>query len=113
MGNCLFCKIAKKEIESIIVYENEEVMAFRDISPQAPVHILLIPKRHIDSAAQLSESDSALLGKLFAAAAELARQEGLEDGWRIVSNVGENGGQTVGHLHFHLLGGRALGWPPG
>ncbi len=113
MGDCLFCKIGRKEINSMVVFENEDVMAFRDIDPKAPVHILFIPKKHIDSAACLAEADAPLLGSLFAAMASVAAQEGLEDGWRVVSNVGENGGQTVGHLHFHLLGGRKLGWPPG
>ncbi len=113
MPDCLFCKIANKEIPSIIVYEDDEVLAFRDIDPKAPSHILLIPKKHIDSAACLSQADGPLLGRMFAAAAQLAEEEGLSGGWRIVSNVGQDGGQSVGHLHFHLLGGRALGWPPG
>ncbi len=113
MGDCLFCKIAKKEINSMVVFEDDEILAFRDIDPKAPVHILFIPKRHIDSAAALTQEDATLLGKLFSAVAEVAKQEGLASGFRIVSNVGEDGGQTVGHLHFHLLGGRALGWPPG
>ena len=113
MADCLFCKIANKEIPSTILYEDEEMLAFRDIDPKAPVHILLIPKKHIDSAALLTEEEGPLLGKMFAAAARLANEENLQGGWRLVSNVGGDGGQTVGHLHFHLLGGRQMGWPPG
>lgn len=112
--NCLFCKIAAGDIPSNKVHEDDDVLAFRDIAPRAPTHILVIPRDHIASAADLTEADAPLLGKLFAATAEIARREGIADaGYRIVSNVGRWGGQTVDHLHFHLLGGRAFEWPPG
>lgn len=113
MADCLFCSIIKKEIPCIAVYEDDEILAFHDIDPKAPVHILLVPKAHIESAADLTQEDSALLGRLFAVAANLAKENNLEKGWRIVSNVGKQGGQSVPHLHFHLLGGRAMAWPPG
>lgn len=112
--DCIFCKIAKGEIPSAKVYEDEKVLAFRDIEPQAPVHILIIPKEHIKSANEINEENSAIIGHIFSVAAKIAVQEGIaEDGYRIVNNCGEGGGQTVGHLHFHMLGGRALAWPPG
>ena len=112
--NCLFCKIVAGEIPSDQVHEDELVLAFNDINPVAPVHQLIIPKRHIASAADLAESDAELLGRLFSVAAELAREAGLPDsGYRVVTNVGADGGQSVDHLHFHLIGGRAMTWPPG
>ena len=112
--SCLFCKIVAGEIPSAKVHEDELVLAFDDINPRAPVHQLIIPKRHIASAAELTEDDAALLGRLFAVAAELARAAGLHaSGYRLVTNVGADGGQSVDHLHFHLLGGRAMTWPPG
>lgn len=114
MSDCLFCRIARGEIPATRVAENDHALAFRDIAPQAPSHVLIIPKTHLaDSAAQLGASQSAALGALFELAAQVARQEKLENGWRLVTNVGPDGGQTVGHLHFHLLGGRAMQWPPG
>lgn len=113
MPDCLFCKIVGGEIPSQFLYEDDDMVAFRDIDPKAPVHILLVPKAHIEDAAALTEVEGALLGKMFAVAAKLAKQEGLENGWRVVTNVGKDGGQSVPHLHFHLLGGRQLGWPPG
>jgi histidine triad (HIT) family protein len=114
MVGCLFCRIAAGEIPATRVAESEHVLAFRDIQPQAPSHVLLIPRAHAaDSAAGLGRRDAALLGEIFALAAVVAAGEGLERGWRLVTNVGADGGQSVGHLHFHLLGGRALGWPPG
>lgn len=114
MSDCLFCRIAAGGIPAERVDESEHALAFRDIHPQAPTHVLLIPKRHVAaSAAELGPDHAALLGDLFALAARIAEREGLEKGWRLVTNVGEHGGQTVHHLHFHLLGGRALGWPPG
>lgn len=113
-GDTIFGKIIRKEIPAKIVYESERVLAFRDISPVAPSHILIIPKKPIPSIAHASEADALLIGELFIAAAEIARQEGLEDsGYRIVTNIGHNGGQTVFHLHLHLLGGRHMAWPPG
>lgn len=112
MNNCLFCKIAAKEIPSEIVFENEELVAFNDISPQAPVHILIIPKVHISTPAEINETNSAVAGKMIAAAAEIAGRKGL-DGYRLVFNCNESAGQSVFHIHAHLLGGRDMMWPPG
>ncbi|MBA2253607.1 MAG: histidine triad nucleotide-binding protein [Chloroflexi bacterium] len=113
-GDCLFCRIAAGDVPSDRVHEDDLVVAFRDISPVAPTHILLIPRRHIASAAELVEADGALIGRLVAVAGELARQEGIaEGGFRVVTNVGADAGQSVAHLHLHLLGGRRLSWPPG
>lgn len=112
--DCLFCKIIKGEIPSNKVYEDDAVFAFRDIEPQAPVHILIIPKDHIASANELNDENSAIVGHIFSVAAKIAKSEGIaEGGYRIVNNCGADGGQTVGHLHFHMLGGRSLQWPPG
>jgi len=111
--DCLFCKIAAGEIPSTKVYEDAEMLAFRDIDPKAPTHILLIPKAHIASAAELTAENSALAGRILAKAAELAKAEGLCEGYRLVTNIGDAAGQSVKHLHFHLLGGRDFGWPPG
>jgi histidine triad (HIT) family protein len=112
--DCLFCRIVAGELPSTKVTEDDVVVAIRDINPRAPTHILLLSREHIASAAELGESHAALLGRLFATAAELARQEGIADaGYRIVTNVGRWGGQSVDHLHFHLMGGRAFEWPPG
>ena len=112
-SDCLFCRIAAGTIPADIVHQDDLVVAFRDIAPRAPTHILLIPRRHIASAAELTEADGPLLGRLFAVAADLARSAGIADGYRLVSNVGRWGGQTVDHLHVHLMGGRAFEWPPG
>ena len=112
--DCLFCRIASGSIQADRLHDDDLVVAFRDIAPRAPTHILLIPRRHIPSAAALTEADAPLLGRLFSVAADLARSEGIADGgYRLVSNVGRWGGQTVDHLHFHLMGGRAFDWPPG
>jgi histidine triad (HIT) family protein len=112
--DCLFCKIAADQIPSTKVYEDDVVIAFRDIAPRAPTHILIIPRDHIASAADLTEDHGEMLGRLFAVAARIARDEGIADGgYRLVSNVGRWGGQTVDHLHVHLLGGRPFSWPPG
>ena len=112
--DCLFCRIARGEIPSTNVYEDDLVLAFRDIAPRSPTHILVIPKEHIPSAADLTDEDGPLLGRLFTATARIARDEGIADaGYRLVSNVGRWGGQTVDHLHLHLMGGRAFKWPPG
>ena len=112
--DCLFCKIVAGEIPSTRVYEDDQIIAIRDIAPRAPTHILLIPRRHIASALDLTETDSPLVGHLFAVAADLARSEGIADGgYRLVSNVGQWGGQSVDHLHIHLMGGRPFEWPPG
>jgi histidine triad (HIT) family protein len=113
VSNCLFCKIAAGTIPVTRLYEDDQVLAFPDISPQAPVHVLLIPKHHFASLAHTSATDSALLGHLLAAAAVVAREQGLKSGYRVVINTGADGGQTVEHLHLHLLGGRHMGWPPG
>lgn len=111
--DCLFCKIAAGEIPSKKAYEDEKVVAFYDIDPQAPVHILVIPKEHIQSVSQITPENQEIVGHIFTVIAKLAKELDLKDGYRVVSNVGEQGGQSVPHLHFHLLGGRNLGWPPG
>lgn len=114
MSDCLFCKIIQGEIPSTKVYEDNEVLAFRDIDPQAPEHIIIIPKKHISSANEINGENSAVIAKIFEAAAKIAKDLGFaEAGYRIVNNCGEDGGQTVGHIHFHLLAGRSLQWPPG
>ena len=110
--DCLFCKIAAGEIPSERVYEDEAVIVFRDINPRAPTHVLAIPRRHIASAANLTDADGELLASLFAALRHVAEEAGLR-GYRIVTNVGAESGQSVFHLHFHLLGGRPMSWPPG
>ncbi len=112
--DCLFCKIVAKEIPAEIVYENDAVLAFRDIQPVAPTHILVIPKKHIATANAIDASDRSLMGEMFLAAKEVARLEGLsERGHRLVMNVGEGGGQSVFHIHLHVIGGRDVSWPPG
>ena len=112
--SCLFCRIVAGDIPATRVYEDEAVIAIRDIAPRAPTHVLFLPREHIVSAAELTPADGPMLGQLFGAAAAFAGAEGLtEDGYRMVTNVGEWGGQTVGHLHVHLLGGRSMAWPPG
>jgi histidine triad (HIT) family protein len=112
MSACLFCRIVAGEIPAQLVAETPEAIAFRDIAPKAPVHILVIPRRHVDSLTDAA--DAAELGAVAQLAARVAVQEGIAaSGYRVVTNVGEDGGQSVGHLHFHVLGGRALGWPPG
>ena len=113
MNDCLFCKIIAGEIPSKKIYEDDSVYAFSDINPQAPFHAVIVPKAHICSAADITPENSFLAAKIFEAAAKIAKQENLNLGFRIVTNSGEQGGQTVGHLHFHMLGGRSLGWPPG
>jgi histidine triad (HIT) family protein len=111
--DCLFCKIAAGEIPSDRVYEDDDVIVFRDINPRAPIHVLAIPRRHIADAHALTDADAPLLAALVAALNRVADQAGLERGYRIVTNVGPESGQSVLHLHFHLLGGRAMSWPPG
>lgn len=111
---CLFCLIVAGEIPSTRVLEDDMAIAIRDIAPRAPTHILVLPREHVPSAADLTDADSPLVGRLFAMAASIARSERIADGgYRIVTNVGTWGGQTVDHLHFHLMGGRPFGWPPG
>jgi histidine triad (HIT) family protein len=112
-SDCLFCKIASGAIPVTHLYENDHVLAFPDINPQAPVHILIIPKQHFPSLAHTSTSESELLGQLLTAANEIAQQQDLDNGFRLVINTGPDGGQTVDHLHLHLLGGRHMHWPPG
>jgi histidine triad (HIT) family protein len=114
MAECLFCRIAAKEIPALVIYEDELVMAFRDINPQAPVHVLLIPKGHVASVREIEEAHPLVAGRLLRVARDVAQQEGVaESGYRLVANTGGDAGQAVPHLHLHLLGGRALGWPPG
>ena len=112
--DCVFCKIVAGEIPSTSVAVDDAVLAIRDIAPRAPTHVLLVSREHIRSAAELTEADAPLLGRLFALAAEIARSEGVaEGGYRVVTNIGTWGGQSVDHLHFHLMGGRQFSWPPG
>ena len=114
MEGCLFCNIMNGEIPSSKVYEDEYVYAFNDISPVAPVHVLIIPKKHISRLDEITEENSIYVAKIFEVAAKIAKESGLnEHGYRIVSNCGEAAGQTVFHIHYHLLGGRDLAWPPG
>ena len=111
--DCLFCKIIAGEIPSKKIYENDAVYAFEDIDPQAPFHVIIVPKKHIPSAAEICPENSAAVAKIFEAVAAIASEQGLEKGFRVVTNCGEDGGQTVEHLHFHLLARRNLAWPPG
>lgn len=111
--DCIFCKIAAGEIPSTKVYEDDTVVAFNDLDPQAPVHVLIIPKEHIASAAEINESNSAVVAHIFEVAAKIAAEKGMKDGFRIVNNCGDSAGQSVKHLHFHLMGGRDFGWPAG
>ena len=111
--DCIFCKIVEGSLPSKKVYECDQVVAFEDIQPKAPVHVLIIPKEHIASAAQIDESNSAVVAHIFEVAAKIASEQGLSDGFRIVSNCGESAGQTVMHLHFHMMAGRDFGWPAG
>ncbi len=112
--SCIFCKIAKKEMNSKIIRENEEVIAFHDISPQAPVHVLVIPKKHIPRITEMDEDDQKLVGKLIYMGKEVANELGVSDsGFRLVLNNGPDANQTVPHIHLHMIGGRRMGWPPG
>lgn len=111
--DCIFCKIAAGEIPSKKAYEDDQILAFYDLDPQAPTHILLIPKQHIGSAMEITVENSGVIAHIYEVAAKLAKEHGLEKGFRIVNNCGEDGGQTVHHIHFHLLGGRSMQWPPG
>lgn len=114
MSDCIFCKIANAEIPTNYIYEDDKVVAFNDIEPQAPVHILIIPKEHIASALEIDDTNSDIIGHIFKVSASIAREQGFDEGgFRLVNNCGKDGGQTVGHLHFHLLAGRYLMWPPG
>lgn len=112
--DCLFCRIVDGDIPTELIYQSESTIAFRDINPQAPTHALIIPRRHITSINDLNTGDEELVGSLYLAAKEIAREEGLsDDGYRVVMNCGEGAGQSVFHIHLHLLGGRVLNWPPG
>ena len=108
MDDCIFCKIIKGEIPSNKVYEDDEILAFKDINPMAPVHILVIPKKHIESANEITEEDEKVIGKIFTVIKKLAKDNNLDNGYRIVNNCGEDGGQAVKHLHFHVMGGTKL-----
>lgn len=113
-SSCVFCRIVAGDEPAQVLYASETVMAFRDVAPQAPVHVQLIPKEHVASMAEVEERHAGMLADLFQAARQVARAEGIgESGFRLVTNVGRDGGQHVYHLHFHLLGGRRMGWPPG
>ena len=114
MQDCLFCKIINKEIPADIVYEDEQVLVFKDISPMAPVHLIIVTKKHIPTLADMDEKDTLLIGRVQLTAARLAVEMGLtEGGFRLVNNCGHDGGQTVMHIHYHLLAGRPFNWPPG
>lgn len=113
MPDCLFCKIVSKQIKTKLLYDDSELSAFGDINPQAPVHVLIVPKKHISSLNDVQEEDAQLLGRAFLLAKELARREGVGKGYRVLVNNGADAGQSVFHLHLHLLGGRKFGWPPG
>ena len=113
-SDCLFCRIVAGELPATQVYSDDAVVAIRDIAPQAPTHILLLSRKHIASVREVGAMDGSLMGKIFEVGAELAKRDGVaDDGYRLVANVGRNGGQTVAHLHVHLLGGRPMAWPPG
>ena len=113
-ADCLFCRIVAGELPAAEVYSDATVLAIRDVAPQAPTHVLLLSRKHIPSVRDLTEADAAIMAAMFAAAAKIAAQEGMaEGGYRLVVNVGRDGGQTVDHLHVHLLGGRRMAWPPG
>lgn len=107
--DCIFCKIVKGDIPSNKVYEDDTVLAFHDIAPQMPVHVIVIPKMHIASAAEVNEDNSAVIGHIFEVIPKIAKDLGLDNGFRIINNCGKDGGQTVGHIHFHILGGKTLG----
>jgi histidine triad (HIT) family protein len=114
MSECLFCRIGSGQIPAKVVLQDEEILAFEDVNPQAPVHVLVIPKRHIEGLNETKVGDKALLGHLLEAATQVAAKKGIaESGYRVVANTGRNGGQTVFHMHLHVLGGRQMTWPPG
>jgi len=113
MDRCVFCKIARKEVPAKIIYEDEEIIGFHDINPQAPTHILVIPKKHIEDLTKIEDEDILLLGKIMGVIKKIAEEKHLENGFRIVINTKESAGQSVFHIHFHLLSGRNFHWPPG
>lgn len=110
---CIFCRIAAKEVPAGIVYEDGDIVAFRDLSPQAPTHVLVIPKRHVASLSDMIEADALLLGAMMLVAKKVALEAGLAAGYRVVTNIGADAGQSVSHIHLHVLGGRPMSWPPG
>ena len=111
--SCIFCKIINKEIPSEIIYEDDKILIFNDINPEAPVHFLVIPKKHIESAEKIDSENSNIISHIFIKISEITKKLELKNGFRIVNNCGADGGQTVNHIHFHVLGGRKLNWPPG
>ena len=112
--DCIFCKIANKEIESNIIYEDDSVVAFNDLNPQSPIHFLVIPKEHISSTNDINENNKEIIGHIFCVISKIAKDKGCDkDGYRIINNIGKDGGQSVNHIHFHVLAGRSLQWPPG
>jgi histidine triad (HIT) family protein len=114
VSDCIFCRIASRAIPAKIVYEDDKAIAFEDVNPQAPVHVLVVPRRHVESLSQAADGEAALLGHLLQTCSKIAQEKGIaESGYRVVANTGREGGQTVFHLHFHLLGGRQMHWPPG
>ena len=113
MQDCIFCKIANGEIGSKTIYEDDDLRAFYDLNPEAPVHFLVIPKTHITSVQDIDSENSLIVAKVYTAIAKIAKELNLDKGYRVVTNVGEDGGQSVAHLHFHVLAGRSLQWPPG
>jgi histidine triad (HIT) family protein len=114
MSDCIFCKIVSGDIPGDIVYQNDDVLAFRDLNPQAPTHILVIPKRHVATINDLQDTDAELIGKMYLAAKEIASKEGIDEaGYRTIMNCNAGAGQTVFHIHLHVLGGRQMSWPPG
>lgn len=113
MSECLFCKIANKELDSEIVHESDQTIAFKDINPAAPTHVLVIPKKHVASAQELDSDDPNLIAELFVSIQKVAADAGIDRGYRLVTNIGGEAGQSVDHLHFHVIGGRSMSWPPG
>ena len=112
-GDCLFCKIVRKDVPAQVVLDRDDVLAFRDLNPQAPTHVLVIPKEHLDSLEAVEDRHATLLASLVSAANEVAREDGVAGGYRLVTNIGRAAGQSVDHLHLHVLGGRSFNWPPG
>lgn len=114
MADCIFCEIVNKRMKSEMIHEDEELVAFKDINPQAPVHVLIVPRNHIDSVQDINRTEAELMGKMMLVAKKIAEDNNIDnDGYRLVINNGINGGQTVAHLHMHILGGRRMTWPPG
>ena len=110
--DCIFCKIASKKIPSDMIYEDEKILVFKDLNPVAPIHVLIIPKKHISSANEINKENSEIISHIFSCIPKISKTLHLENGFRIINNCGTDGGQTVNHIHFHLIGGEKLGWPP-